>query len=204
MNPSRIVITGLIASGKSSLLDILKENKQCVIDADKVNKKLLEKGNINYELIKKSAHFNQAFVNDNLDKKILADIIFNDEKKRKILNDITHPNIIKAIEEEISLCEKNKVFIEIPLFFQMKVKFSYDLIVLVVADRDIQIKRLTKRDNIDKEYAIKKLESQDMLKFMIENSDIIIDNSKDLDNLTNQAISLIKGCDYNESNKNNR
>ena len=43
-----------------------------------------------------------------------------------------------------------------------------------------------------------------MLKFMIENSDIIIDNSKDLDNLTNQAISLIKGCDYNESIKNNR
>ena len=204
MNPSRIVITGLIASGKSSLLDILRENKQCVIDADKVNRKLLEKGNINYELIKKSAHFDKAFVNDNLDKKILADIIFNDEKKRKILNDITHPNIIKAIEDEISLCKKNKVFVEIPLFFQMEVKFAHDLIVLVVADRDIQIKRLAKRDNIDKEYAIKKLESQDMLKFMIENSDIIIDNSKDLDNLTNQAISLIKGCDYNESIKNNR
>ena len=81
MNPSRIVITGLIASGKSSLLDILRENKQCVIDADKVNRKLLEKGNINYELIKKSAHFDKAFVNDNLDKKILADIYLMMRKK---------------------------------------------------------------------------------------------------------------------------
>ena len=47
MNPSRIVITGLIASGKSTLVEILREEGFVVIDADKVNKKLIEEGGTN-------------------------------------------------------------------------------------------------------------------------------------------------------------
>lgn len=186
MSPSRIVITGTIASGKSSLCEILKNKGYEVISADEVNKKLLEKDNLNYKAIKDSHIFDEAFSKDFLDKKILAKIIFDDRKKREILNKISHKNILSYINKKISESKDKLVFIEIPLFFQMKETFPHDYVWLVKASRDIQISRLMKRDKIDRNYAIKKIKSQDE-KSMISSSDFIFDNSFDLNNLEKQV-----------------
>ena len=101
MNPSRIVITGLIASGKSTLAEILREEGFVVIDSDKVNKKLIEEDGTNYIAIKSEADFKDAFDGDRLDKNKLGQIIFSDPKKMEKLNSITHKNIIREIEKEI-------------------------------------------------------------------------------------------------------
>lgn len=195
MNPSRIVITGTIASGKSSLCEILRKKSYQVISADKVNKKLLEVDGLNYGAIRDSNLFDEAFSKEGLlDKKLLAKIIFNDKKKREILNKISHKNIIDYINEKINKSKDDFVFVEIPLFFQMKETFPHDYVWLVKASRDVQISRLMKRDKIGKDYAIKKIKSQNE-DIMVKSSDFVFDNSKDLESLEKQVDKALMGLE---------
>lgn len=196
MNPSRIVITGLIASGKSTLADILREEGFVVIDADKVNRKLIEEGGTNYLAIKNERDFKDAFDGDRLDKTKLGQIIFSDSKKMEKLNSITHKNIIKEIEKEIETVDEKTVFIEIPLYFQMKEKFKNDGVILVTCKKDVQIKRLMARDKISESFAKKKIESQDTLAYMVDNSDIIIDNSGDEEELRTKIKNMLDRGNY--------
>ena len=196
MNPNRIVITGLIASGKSTLADILRGEGFVVIDADKVNKKLIEKGGTNYLAIKNERDFKDAFDGDRLDKNKLGQIIFSDPKKMEKLNSITHKNIIKEIEKEIESVDEKTVFIEIPLYFQMKEKFENDGVILVTCKKDVQIKRLMARDKISESFAKKKIESQDTLAYMVDNSDIIIDNSGDEEELRTKIKNMLDRGNY--------
>ena len=196
MNPSRIVITGLIASGKSTLAEILREEGFVVIDADKVNKKLIEKGGTNYLAIRNEADFKDAFDGDRLDKNKLGQIIFSDPKKMEKLNSITHKNIIREIEKEIKSVDEKTVFIEIPLYFQMKEKFENDGVILVTCKKDVQIKRLMARDKISESFAKKKIESQDTLAYMVDNSDIIIDNSGDEEELRIKIKNMLDRGNY--------
>lgn len=195
MSPSKIVITGTIASGKSTLCKLLEEMGFKLISADEVNKELLIPGAKNYEAIKKSGDFDQAFENESLNKKKLAQIIFSDRKKLKKLNQLSHRNILDEIEKQIEILDEKVVFIEIPLFFQMEEKFDADEVWLVVADYQIQIKRLMQRDKISLEYAKAKLESQEQLLNMKENSDVVFDNSTSVENLSTQLKKVLKQKD---------
>lgn len=182
MNQNRIVITGTISSGKSSLSDILRKKGYFVIDSDKINAKLLAKDQINYREILSSGAFNKAFEDGIINKRILGEIIFNDPKKRELINKISHKNIISYINKEIENSKEKNVFIEIPLYFQMKEKFPCEYVWLVTANKDVQVKRLMARDKIDKDFAIKKINSQNF-SLMKEKSDLIFDNSTSLDDL---------------------
>ncbi len=195
MSPSKIVITGTIASGKSTLCKLLEEMGFKLISADEVNKELLIPGAKNYEAIKKSGDFDQAFENESLNKKKLAKIIFSDRKKLKKLNQLSHRNILDEIEKQIEILDEKVVFIEIPLFFQMEEKFDADEVWLVVADYQIQIKRLMQRDKISLEYAKAKLESQEQLLNMKENSNVVFDNSTSVENLSTQLKKVLKQKD---------
>ena len=195
MSPSKIVITGTIASGKSTLCKLLEEMGFKLISADEVNKELLIPGAKNYEAIKKSGDFDQAFENESLNKNKLAQIIFSYRKKLKKLNQLSHRNILDEIEKQIEILDEKVVFIEIPLFFQMEEKFDADEVWLVVADYQIQIKRLMQRDKISLEYAKAKLESQEQLLNMKENSNVVFDNSTSVENLSTQLKKVLKQKD---------
>lgn len=195
MSLSKIVITGTIASGKSTLCKLLDEMGYKVISADEVNRALLEPKAKNFEVIKKSGEFNEAFKNESLDKKVLAQIIFNSPQKQKKLNQLTHRNILDEIENQIANLNEKVVFIEIPLFFQMEEKFDANEVWLVVANYETQLKRLIKRDNIDRSYAKLKIESQDQLLTMKEKSDVVFDNSTSIENLRNELENVLKQKD---------
>jgi len=191
MSPSKIVITGTIASGKSTLCKLLESKGFIVISADEINKSLLNPGAINYESIKKSGEFDKAFINESLDKEKLGQIIFSDENKLKKLNKITHRNILNEINKQIDLIDEKAVFVEIPLYFQMEVKFDADEVWLVVADYETQIKRLMNRDNINLSYAKVKIESQRKLINMKEKSDVVFDNSTSVENLNEKLEEIL-------------
>ncbi|WP_416334481.1 dephospho-CoA kinase [Anaerococcus sp. DFU013_CI05] len=195
MSPNKIVITGTIASGKSTLCKLLEQMNFKVISADEVNRNLLIPGAKNFEAIRASDEFDEAFNNDNLDKKKLAQIIFSDREKLKKLNQLTHRNILNEIERQIELLDEKVVFIEIPLFFQMDERFDADEVWLVVADYQIQLERLMQRDKISLEYAKSKLESQEQLLTMKENSDVVFDNSTSVEHLTKELKKTLKQKD---------
>ena len=148
-----------------------------VLSADEINRKLLEVGGRNYQAIKNSPSFDDAFIGENLDKKKLAKIIFSDEDKLLELNQLTHKNIINELEKTIDSLNEKVVFVEIPLYFQMKEKFACDEVWLVTANHDTQVERLMDRDNIDSSYAEEKIEKQKEQIQMQEQSDVVFDNS---------------------------
>lgn len=192
MNPSKIVITGTIASGKSTLSKLLKELGYKVLSSDDINRELLEKGKVNYQAIKDSNLFDEAFIGDELDKKKLAEIIFSDKKKLGTLNELTHKNILNEINYSLENSKEKVVFIEIPLYFQSKEKFKNDQVWLVVADYQTQLQRLMQRDNIDLEYAKTKIQTQQELIRMKDESDVVFDNSSSIEELKEQLKKVLE------------
>ena len=195
MNPSKIVITGTIASGKSTLSKLLENLEYKVLSSDEINRQLLEEGNKNYEAIKSSGQFDQVFRGNELDKKKLARLIFQDKEKLKTLNKLTHKNVLNEINSIIEKSDQKVIFIEIPLYFQMEEKFEADEVWLVVADYDTQLQRLVERDSIDLEYAKAKIETQEDLLMMKRESDVIFDNSTSISKLMEQLKYVLKDKD---------
>lgn len=200
MSPNKIVITGTIGSGKSAVSEIIKDLGFKVINADEVNKKLLEEGGENYETIKADPFFRKAFDGNILDKKHLARMIFSAPDLMKRLNSITHPIIVKEIEKEVEKINDKNVFIEIPLFYQMDVKFPADLVLFVEADKEIQAERLAKRDEIGKFYAESKIRNQESLMGPRDTKEIIIENNSSLDDLKEKIEKILRMENIYESN----
>ena len=200
MSPNKIVITGTIGSGKSAVSEIIRNLGFKVISADDVNSKLLEEGGENYEAIKADPFFRKAFDGKVLDKKHLARMIFSAPDLMKRLNSITHPIIVREIEREIESCGCKNVFIEIPLFYQMKERFPADLVLFVEADKDIQAKRLAKRDEIGNFYAESKIRNQESLMGPRDEKEIVIKNNTSLEDLKEEVVKILRMENIYESN----
>lgn len=184
MNQNKVIgLTGSIATGKSQVSNYLRDKGIKVVDADLIARDLVDIPIVKDEI--KKAFGENIYVNENLDRKKLAEIVFNNDKKRNILNDIMHPHIYKIILDEIRN-SKEIVFVDIPLLFENekvneKFGLSFDEIWLVYVDREIQIERLMKRDGISRDYAEKKINSQISVEEKRKKSDVIIDNSGTLE-----------------------
>lgn len=188
-----IGITGGIATGKSTVSNILLKRGYPLIDADKVAREVAEIGKPAY--FKIIQEFGQGILNEDksLNRKMLGKIIFSDEEARKKLNNITHPYIFESIKEKLELLSKGNpvVFLDIPLLFEeyyslIQHGINFDEIWLVYADKEIQVDRLMKRDNISKDEAVKKIQSQMDMEEKKKMATRIIDNSGDIKSLEEQ------------------
>ena len=188
---SKIAITGTIASGKSSLSDILKKKGYHVFSCDEYNAYLLEKGNKGYEEIKKV--FPDCFEEDYLNKKKLAEIIFNDETAKRRLEDILHPLIIEKMLEESR--EYDPFFAEVPLLFESNLEGYFDINILVAASKKTCIERLIHKGYSRKE-AIARINNQMSLNIKRQKADIIIYNRGTFEDLEKKTEILLKelGC----------
>ena len=173
-----IGITGSIASGKTFVTDYLKQLGYKIIDADEISRDLLKKNNEGY--FKVIEVFSKEILTDQeeIDRKKLAKMIFNNSLNKEKLENIVHPLVFKKIEEEKkNYIEEKYIFISMPLLFETGYQSMVDKIITVYVTRDVQVCRLMNRDNIDKEYANIKIASQFDLEKKVKNSDYVIDNS---------------------------
>lgn len=195
MNQNKVIgLTGSIATGKSQVSNYLRDKGIKVVDADLIARDLVDIPIVKDEI--KKAFGENIYVNENLDRKKLAEIVFNNDKKRDILNDIMHPHIYKIILDEIKN-SKEIVFVDIPLLFENekvneKFGLKFDEIWLVYVDREIQIKRLMDRDGISRDYAEKKINSQISVEEKRKKADVIIDNSGTLEETFKQVEKNLK------------
>lgn len=196
--PKVVGITGGIATGKSTVSKIIKNLGYEVIDADIISREVVEKGKPAYrELI---AYFGDVILDEygNIDRKELGNLIFNNEEKRKKLNSITHPYIMKAIKESIYNKKEQKiVFVDIPLLIEEIDKLRdydirFDEIWLVYVDEENQIDRLMKRDRIDRTEALNKIRAQMPIEVKKKYATIVIDNRGDIKDLDEQVRRFIE------------
>lgn len=197
-NCTLIGVTGGIATGKSTVSNILIEKGYNLIDSDKIARKVVEVGKRAY--VKIVEEFGDGILLDDktIDRKALGNIIFSDARLREKLNSITHPYICESIKFNIDrICKSGSiVFVDIPLLFeQFDVWKNHDIIfdeiLLVYIDEDTQIERLIKRDGISEEEALKKIRSQMSIYEKRTRSSKTIDNSGDIENLNKQIDKLL-------------
>ena len=130
-----------------------------------------------------------------LNRSALAKIIFSDDKSRKILESFTHPRIfeerdilIKAIKEKDP---SSIVIIDFPLLFELGLNKKFDKVILVYVKRDVQLKRIIKRDGLEKEEVERRLDAQLLIEEKRSFSDYIINNEESLNNTRDQVRNII-------------
>ena len=178
----RIGLTGGIASGKSTIANYIKKYRDIpILDADQYSKELIKpKGNCYKKVV---AYFGPQIVDEyssvnEINRALLKKIIFENSIHRKWIQNLLHPLIKEKMIEKCNQFDKNKILLlVIPLLFEAKFTDLCTEIWLVKCPRELQKKRLMKRDKISDNEAEKiinlQLNFEDKSKF----SDVILDNS---------------------------
>ncbi|MBN2190252.1 MAG: dephospho-CoA kinase [Candidatus Aureabacteria bacterium] len=173
----KVAITGGICTGKTHIGSILKNMGFKVIDADAISRQVAGKK----EKQIAGCFKDRCLSGDgNIDRKKLAQIIFNSEPDRRALEKILHPEIISAIGREMDRCrnERKKFVVIAPLIYEAGLENMFDKIVLVSCPEELQIERVAVRDKIGRDDALKIIRAQLSGAEKSARADYIIDTSK--------------------------
>lgn len=177
-----IGITGSSGAGKSTICEILKKEYDVkVINADKVAKKLSQKGTRYINEIAEKFGMDILDEQGELKRKKLAEIIYTNSQKREELNQCTFKYISEEIKKQIHQNRKyTTIVIDAPLLFESELNQLCDSVIGVISKQELQIERIVARDNVDYEHAERRLRAQQSNEFYIKNCDEIIENNDDI------------------------
>ena len=194
-----IGLTGGIASGKSTVLQHLRQAGYSVIDADKLGHKVLEQGNPGYNKVVKC--FGNGILNPDgsVNRTALGRIVFVDAEKLKQLNEISHPIIAEMIQKEFeeSVSDSNGgiVFLEAALLIEANWYKVCGYIWVVSLDPTVALRRLKERDNLSETEAKLRVGAQLDQEERLAYADIVLQNEgtpEELFTQTQQALGELK------------
>ena len=185
-----IGITGGIASGKSTVINILKEEGAVVIDLDQIGREIMRKGEKGWKMVIKC--FSPLLLDEEgyIDRKKLGKIIFRNPQWKNELENITHPLIFQKLEKRKRDIDARTILIEVPLLYETGFDQKVDEVWVVYVDQETQIKRLQNRDKISRKEAREKIATQMPLEMKKEKADLVIDNRKNKIDLENELKEL--------------
>ena len=198
--PLFIAITGGIACGKTLASTFFKNKGYDVYSADTIGHDLLKDKKVS-EILEKT--FGKISKNGVIDRQKLADIVFNDDKQLKKLNEILHPLIEKEIRKLKTHSKSDIVFFEIPLLFEVGKQDEYDYVICICCNKDIQIQRLKLRNSLTDEEALKRIEKQLPVSEKKNSSHFIIENNNGLEDYLLKLESVLKKIKERQNEKDN-
>jgi len=188
-------LTGGIAAGKSTVLDLFRKNKFIVYDADYVAREVVKIGTVGLKQISEQFGDEILLPNGTLDRKKLSAIVFSDQVELKKLNKITRPLIKEEILYTVAEIRKspNEIIsiFEIPLLFEGNYQDYFDGVISLYVEPKIQLERLMKRNGLTEKVALEQINSQMSMDEKRKRADFVIDNSGDLTHLTQEFDKLI-------------
>lgn len=189
-----IGVTGSSGAGKSTVCEILtKKYNAKTITADEIAKELSKKGTKYLEEIVNEFGHDILLEDGELNRRRLANIIYSDTEKRKKLNECTFKYIKEEIQEQINVSQEEIIAIDAPLLLESELDKECDITVAVISkDREEQIERIIKRDNIDRNHAEARLNAQYPNEFYINNCQYLLINDETLELQIENLISKIK------------
>jgi dephospho-CoA kinase len=189
-----IGLTGGIASGKSTVSNMMKDLGITVIDADVEARLAVRKGKKAYQEI--ISHFGPEILQSDgsIDRGKLGSIVFHNSEKRMLLNSIVHPAVREQmLSKKIDAEARGEqiIVMDIPLLFESKLTYMVDKILLVYVDEDTQLKRLIERNHFTEEEAKARINSQLPLKEKVSLADAVIDNNGTIEETRNQLLQIL-------------
>ena len=156
-----IGLTGGIACGKSTVSAYLKQKGAFIIDGDAIARQLSEPKKSIWQAYVN--HFGDKVLNadNSLNRRLIGQIVFTDEKEKTWMNTTMHPLIRDEIVKQIDECRQNGievVILDIPLLYEANWDKFADEVWVVKISRQLQIERIQNRDGLTKEEAIIKAE----------------------------------------------
>jgi dephospho-CoA kinase len=186
-----VALTGGIASGKSVIAKVLEELGCYIHHADLVARELTEPEKPAWKSV--IAHFGREILNPDktINRSILGEIVFSDNREREFLNGIIHPLVFEKKKEIIYKLRKEgsyKIFVsEAALTIEAGFADFFDRIIIVLCKKDTQITRLMERDQISRKAALKKIQSQMDPEKKAQFADYSIDTSGRIQNTIEQT-----------------
>jgi dephospho-CoA kinase len=146
MHFTKVGLTGGIATGKSSVADAWRTRGAVVIDSDQLAHRTLEPGTPTYAAIIRE--FGETILNADgtIHRHKLGELVFGDEHRRQVLNQIVHPVVRRRWTEELAAAENagqcRVAVVAIPLLFEVGAENEFDWTVVVGCSEPTQLDRL--------------------------------------------------------------
>lgn len=185
-------LTGGIASGKSAVTSILREQDLEVIDLDQISRDVIEPGSSG--LGKLLDEFGAGYVNldGSLDRKKLADLVFNDKKELAKLDGLMGPLMWEEVVRQREALDGNLAFLDAALLIEKGMHEQVDGSVLVTAPMDVRVRRAMERDGATEQHVRARMSAQmdDDEKRAL--ADFVINNDGTLQELRGQVMALLE------------
>lgn len=176
-----IGLTGGVATGKSLVASELARLGAHVICADEIAREVVGKGSRALAEIEGAFGGGVIKPDGTLDRKALGAVVFTDPESRRLLESITHPEIIERIRGRVRELKKRYaepiIVIDAPLLFEVGLERETDRVIVVCADVEEQVRRITSRDGLTVEEARRRIEAQMPLEEKAARADYVIENN---------------------------
>ncbi|MGO4888675.1 dephospho-CoA kinase [Anaerobacillus sp. MEB173] len=190
-----IGLTGGIASGKSTVSNMIIDLEIPLVDADQVARDVVMPGEPAYNEI--VSHFGDHILEEDgtINRKKLGEVIFNNKEQREVLNKIVHPAVRSEMRAQTEAYQQEghkTIVLDIPLLFESKLTYLVEKTILVYVDEEVQLKRLMERDQSSEQEAQSRISSQLPLKEKISLADEVINNNGTIEETKNQLRTILK------------
>ena len=179
-----IGLTGGIACGKTQVREEFERLGAATLDADLLARQAVEPGQPAFGGIVEAFGDEVLTAQGEIDRKKLAEIVFRDQKARRTLNSIVHPEVFRLQDEWLQALQSGPpserpalVLIDAALMIEVGSYTRFDVLVVVHCSLQEQLQRLIKRDGISRQQAQQRIDSQMPVSEKISYADHLIDNN---------------------------
>lgn len=181
-------LTGGIAMGKTTISQFLKSKAIPIVDADQIAHEILTVDEVKVKLMDT---FGESILdkNQNIDRRKLGPIVFNDQRQLEKLNIIVQPYIRTEIVRQLDTFSASKVVVlDAPVLFEQGYEKMVDYLMVIKTSAQIQVERLMQRDSLNEIDAQKRIQAQMPIEEKVKKADIVIDTSGTIEETRSQVV----------------